>query len=84
MFVDEILPDLDQGVGEPAGGRDGVDRVAGERAVVGLVVADAVGVEVGLGAQRRRAAAAAMRSSRSHKTPTFQRRAAPLQTGVKE
>ena len=50
---DQVLPDLDQRVGEAARGGDGVDRVAGERPVIGLVVADCGLVQVVLGAERR-------------------------------
>ncbi len=49
---DEILPDLDQRVGQSARSRDRVDRVAGKRSVIGLVVADLVGGQVRLGDQR--------------------------------
>ena len=48
---DQILPHFDQRVGEAARGRALVDRVALERAVIGLVVADFGIGEVGLGAQ---------------------------------
>src|SRR5271166_1383409 len=51
-LVDQVLPDLDQRVHEPARRGDGVDRVAGERPVIGFVVADAVDVKVGLGGER--------------------------------
>ena len=46
---DQVLPDLDQDVGEAARGGEGVDRVAGKSPIVGLVVADVGGAEVGFG-----------------------------------
>ena len=52
LGADQILPDLDQRVGQSARRRDRVDRVAGKRAVIGLVVADLAGGKIRLGGQR--------------------------------
>ena len=75
---------FDQRIGEAARGRDGVDRVAAQRAVVGLVVADRLGARSASPAeraqQRRRAGADRGPTAR----PTFHGRAAPRQSGVKE
>ena len=51
-LADQILAQFDQRVGEAARGGDGVDRVAGQPAVVGLVVADRIGADVALRAER--------------------------------
>ena len=81
---DQVLPDLDQGVGEAARGGDRVDRVARERAVVGLVVADPLGHAGRALRASASSSGAASAESRSQSTPIFHRRAVPRQTGVKE
>ena len=50
-FADQILPDLDQRIGQSARSGDGVDRVAGQAAVIGFVVADVASGKIGLGEQ---------------------------------
>ena len=52
LLPDQVLPDLDQDIGQSARSGGGVDRVAGERAVVRFVVADVASVEIGLREQR--------------------------------
>ena len=76
---DQVLPDLDQGVGEAAPGGVAVDRVARERAIIGLVVADHEAVL----RPRPSRSGRAKRSSASHRMPTCQGRGQPRQIGVK-
>ena len=81
---DQVLPDLDQRIGEAAGGGDRVDRVADERPVIGLVVADCGLVEVVLGAERPEQGGGRC-GRRGPTRPRFSMTAAsPRQIGVKE
>ncbi len=80
---DQVLPDLDQRIGQPARGGDRVDRVPGQGAVIGLVVADLADGEIRLKKQRldqrlRRPVVAIPQ------IPIFQGRSSERMTGVNE
>ena len=82
-FGDQVLPDLDQRIGQSTRSGDLVDRVAGQGAVVGLVVADLISAKIPFRDQRFdqrfRDAPVAI-----PQIPIFQGRASERMTGVNE